>query len=41
MYIYQSKNIKLPTPCDTVNGGTILYRNVIDTATNGSGGGTV
>ena len=29
------------TPCDSANalGGTIVYRNVIDKATDGSGGG--
>ena len=29
-------------PCDTANalGGAIFYRKVIDSATNGSGGGT-
>ena len=38
---YLSKKSKI-TPCDTANAleGTILYRNVIDSATNGSGGGT-
>ena len=40
-YIYRSKKIII-TPCDTANalGGTIFHRNVINSATNGSGGGT-
>ena len=40
-HIYLSEKYTI-TPCDTANalGGTIFYRNVIDSATNGSGGGT-
>ena len=39
--VYLSVEINIIYPCDTANalGGTIFYRNVIDSDTNGSGRG--